>query len=78
MPGEAPNVPDDMPPPRFGSDSGWGFAILAAVIIVIIISWGWSGQGRGWGTNPIAHMKPPVSSAMNGPATRAWMPPRGR
>jgi len=42
-------MPDDVPPRRYGTDVGWGFAILAAVILMIIVGWGWSGEGRGWG-----------------------------
>ena len=73
------DAPEDMPPRQFGSDMGWGFAVLAAVIVMVIVAWGWSGQGRGWGrTNEVAHMMPPVTAGMNGPATRAWIPPNGR
>ena len=65
-------MPDDVPPRPFGTDAGWGFAILAAVIVVILLGWGWAGQGRGWGrSNPMAHMMPPAVSPTNGPATRA-------
>jgi hypothetical protein len=65
-------MPDDVPPRRYGTDVGWGFAILAAVILMIIVGWGWSGQGRGWGRgNQMAHMMPPAVSSTNGPATRA-------
>ena len=42
-------MPDDRPPRPSGTDAGWGFAILAAVIVVILLGWGWAGQGRGWG-----------------------------
>ncbi|HTV31371.1 MAG TPA: hypothetical protein VMF32_26805 [Xanthobacteraceae bacterium] len=71
------DVPHTMPSRRSGV--GWGIAVLAAVIVVIMIGWGWSGHGRGWGRrNQIAHMMPPVSAGMNGPATRAWTPPNGR
>jgi|GEM_PF-1978468 hypothetical protein len=75
-------MPDDVPPRPFGTDAGWGFAILAAVIVVILLGWGWAGQGRGWGrSNQMAHMMPPAASSTNGPATRAGtasMPSSGR
>ena len=75
-------MPDDRPPRPSGTDAGWGFAILAAVIVVILVGWGWAGQGRGWGrSNPMAHMMPPAVSSTNGPATRAEtdsMPSNGR
>jgi hypothetical protein len=75
-------MPDDRPPRPSGTDAGWGFAILAAVIAVILTGWGWAGQGRGWGrSNQMAHMMPPAVSSTNGPATRAEtasMPSSGR
>ncbi len=30
-------MPDDRPPRPSGTDAGWGFAILAAVIMVILV-----------------------------------------
>jgi hypothetical protein len=73
---------DDGPLRPSGTDAGWGFAILAAVIAVILVSWGWAGQGRGWGrSNQMAHMMPPAVSSTNGPATRsetASVPSNGR
>ena len=75
-------MPDDGSPGPAGTDAGWGFAILAAVIAVILVGWGWAGQGRGWGrSNQMAHMMPPAVSSTNGPATRAEtasMPSTGR
>ena len=38
-------MPDDRPPRPSGTDAGWGFAILAAVIAVILVGWGWAGAG---------------------------------
>jgi hypothetical protein len=65
-----------MPPRRNGSDIRWAFAVLAAIIVMLLVGWGWSGQGRGWGRgNEMAHMMPPVGAGMNGPASRAWVPP---
>ena len=63
---------NERPPRPSGTDAGWGFAILAAVIAVILVGWGWAGQGRGWGrSDQMAHMMPPAVSSTNGPATRA-------
>ena len=73
---------NERPPRPSGTDAGWGFAILAAVIAVILVGWGWAGAGRGWGrNNQMAHMMPPAVSSTNGPATRAEtasMPSSGR
>jgi hypothetical protein len=64
-------MPNAGPPRQQGTDVGWGFAILAAVILMILVGWGWGGgQGRGWGRNQMAHMMPPAVSAGDGPATR--------
>jgi hypothetical protein len=72
MPNEA--TPEDPPSRQYGSDIGWGCAVLAAVILMIIVSWSWGGQGRGWGRdNQLAHMMPPAVGATNGPATRSGL-----